>query len=69
MAPTFAWPQTEAETVEHLRDQHGTFVQSLGEWRALFGDMRGPIRAHEQMHSFAARHRRPHQHSQWGRAR
>jgi hypothetical protein len=63
MPGTFPWPRTEAETVDHLRTQHGTFVRSLDEWRALFGGMRGPIRAHEQMHSVLARHNRPHSHT------
>lgn len=63
----FPWPQTEKEAVDHLREQHGTFVRSLGEWRALFGDMRGPIRAHEQMHFVLARRNRPHIHTQYRR--
>ena len=69
MPTTFPLPSTDAETIEHLRTRHGTFVKSLTEWQALFGAMRSPARAHQDMHAYDSRRRGAHRHTEWARTR
>ncbi len=66
MPGTFPWPRTEEEAVQHLRDQHGTFVRTLTEWETLFGEMRRPVGIHSDIHVGALPMRRRHQHSEPG---
>ncbi|HEY5989325.1 MAG TPA: hypothetical protein VIV12_23530 [Streptosporangiaceae bacterium] len=64
MPTTYAWPRTEEETVDHLREHHGLMVRSMAEWRQLFSRQYLPSTVHRGDHDTTPNNRPPHRHKE-----